>query len=58
MLAGVMGLFTLARISHAVGINGGMAMLRARQFGFFASSGVLVGLSSWGMYLVREPIGV
>lgn len=57
-LAGILGLFTLARISHAVGITGGTKMMKFRQFGFFASTFSLLGLSSWGAFLVKGYWGL
>lgn len=53
-----MGLFTVARLSHAFGINGGKAALKFRQFGFMASTGTLVGLAGWATYLVKGYWGM
>lgn len=57
-LAGILGLFTVARVSHMVGVQGGMPMLKLRQFGFFASMGSILGLSSWGAFLVKGYWGL
>lgn len=52
-LAGVLGLFTLARVSHIVGLKGAGKAVRFRQFGFFGSAIPVLGLASWGAYLTK-----